>query len=81
MTSKLTEHGLTLEEDMKCNAAFAAFDKDDSGFIDGQELAVVLEMMGQEKSENFIYGMMAEVTGDNVNNTISLDDFKRVIGE
>ena len=42
----LTEYGLTPEEDVKCNWAFAAFDKDDSGFIDASELAVVLEMMG-----------------------------------
>ena len=38
--------GLTVEEEKKCDEAFAAFDKDNSGFIDAQELRIVLEMMG-----------------------------------
>jgi len=45
-SSRLTEHGLTIEEDNKCNKAFEAFDKDNSGYIDAGELRVVLEMMG-----------------------------------
>ena len=45
-SSRLTEYGLTPEEDNKCNKAFEAFDKDGSGFIDANELRVVLEMMG-----------------------------------
>mgnify|MGYP001443285497 CR=1 FL=1 len=47
-SGRLTEHGLTMEEDNKCNKAFEAFDKDGSGFIDANELRVVLEMMGQK---------------------------------
>ena len=46
--SRLTEYGLSPEEDLKCNKAFEAFDKDGSGYIDANELRVVLEMMGQK---------------------------------
>ena len=38
--------GLSKEEDAKCHEAFSAFDKDSSGFIDANELRIVLEMMG-----------------------------------
>ena len=37
---------LTKEEESKCWEAFTAFDKDSSGFIDANELRIVLEMMG-----------------------------------
>lgn len=40
------EIGLTKEEQDKCWEAFSAFDKDGSGFIDANELKIVLEMMG-----------------------------------
>ena len=40
------EEGLTKEEEQKCWEAFSAFDKDSSGFIDANELRIVLEMMG-----------------------------------
>ena len=46
LNQRLTEYGLTQEEDNKCNKAFEAFDKDGSGYIDANELRVVLEMMG-----------------------------------
>ena len=39
---------LTKEEEAKCWEAFSAFDKDSSGYIDANELRIVLEMMGQE---------------------------------
>ena len=81
MTSKLTEHGLTIEEDLKCDRAFSAFDKDDSGYMDASELGIVLEMMGQKKPEEAIYSMITEVIGDREDNQISLAEFKRVIGE
>ena len=38
--------GLNADEERKCDEAFSAFDKDNSGFIDAQELRIVLEMMG-----------------------------------
>ncbi len=38
--------GLTKEEESKCWEAFSAFDKDNSSFIDANELRIVLEMMG-----------------------------------
>ena len=38
--------GLTKEEESKCWEAFSAFDKDSSGYIDANELRIVLEMMG-----------------------------------
>tara|TARA_B110001450_G_scaffold193981_1_gene182277 strand:+ start:90 stop:251 length:162 start_codon:yes stop_codon:yes gene_type:complete len=37
---------LTKEEESKCWEAFSAFDKDSSGYIDANELRIVLEMMG-----------------------------------
>jgi Ca2+-binding EF-hand superfamily protein len=40
------ETGLTKEEQDKCWEAFSAFDKDGSGYIDANELKIVLEMMG-----------------------------------
>ena len=40
------ELGLNKEEESKCQEAFSAFDKDNSGFIDAAELKIVLEMMG-----------------------------------
>ena len=40
------EDGLTKEEEAKCWEAFSAFDKDSSGYIDANELRIVLEMMG-----------------------------------
>ena len=38
--------GLTVEEESKCKEAFAAFDKENTGIIDANELRIVLEMMG-----------------------------------
>ena len=40
------EERLTKEEEDKCWEAFSAFDKDSSGYIDANELRIVLEMMG-----------------------------------
>ena len=40
------EEGLTKEEEAKCWEAFSAFDKDNSNYIDANELRIVLEMMG-----------------------------------
>jgi Ca2+-binding EF-hand superfamily protein len=40
------EGALTKEEEAKCWEAFSAFDKDSSGYIDANELRIVLEMMG-----------------------------------
>ena len=37
---------LTKKEESKCWEAFSAFDKDSSGYIDANELRIVLEMMG-----------------------------------
>ena len=78
--NRLTEHGLTHEEDLKCNKAFEAFDKDGSGLIDADELKVVLEMMGQKQPEEAIYRMINEASPTQ-NGTISLQEFKTVIGE
>lgn len=36
-------YGLTKEEEAKCWEAFNAFDKDSSGYIDSNELRIVLE--------------------------------------
>ena len=40
------QEALTKEEEAKCWEAFSAFDKDSSGYIDANELRIVLEMMG-----------------------------------
>ena len=77
---KLTEFGLTQEEDIKCTKAFEAFDKDGSGYIDASELTIVLDMMGQTQPEENIYSMIKQAS-DTHANTISLQEFKHVIGE
>ena len=69
---QLTEYGLTMDEDIKCNKAFDAFDKDGSGYIDACELNAVLEMMGQEKPEAAIYRMISEASPSH-ENAITLD--------
>ena len=71
---------LTTEEEQKCDEAFSAFDKDNSGYIDAQELHIVLEMMGQKTTDEEIYRMIAEASPDNTGQ-ISKDQFKKVIAE
>ena len=77
---RLTEQGLTNEEDLKCTKAFEAFDKDGSGFIDAEEMQAVLEMMGQKQPETTIYHMIQQAS-PTLDCTISLAQFKQVIGE
>ena len=77
---QLTEHGLTLAEDEKCKIAFDIFDKDGSGHIDAAELKRVLEMMGQQQSEETIYHMVGQACTTK-DKRITLDAFKQVIGE
>mmetsp|Transcript_11142 Transcript_11142/g.15001 ORF Transcript_11142/g.15001 Transcript_11142/m.15001 type:complete len:87 (-) Transcript_11142:515-775(-) len=72
--------GLSEEEEKKCDEAFSAFDKDNSGYIDAQELRIVLEMMGQKTSDEEIYRMIAEASPDNTGQ-ISKEQFKKVIAE
>ena len=57
--------GLTKEEEAKCFEAFSAFDKDSSGYIDANELRIVLEMMGQKTTEEEIFRMIAEADAEN----------------
>ena len=80
LNQRLTEYGLTQEEDNKCNKAFEAFDKDGSGYIDANELRVVLEMMGQKQPEEAIYRMITQASPTQ-ECTITLQEFKQVIGE
>ena len=56
---------LTKEEESKCGEAFSAFDKDASGYIDANELRIVLEMMGQKTTEEEIFRMIAEADAEN----------------
>jgi len=56
---------LTKEEESKCWEAFSAFDKDSSGYIDANELRIVLEMMGQKTTEEEIFRMIAEADAEN----------------
>ena len=67
---------LTEEEKEKCKEAFDAFDKDSNGYIDSNELRVVLEskfekVMGQHPTEEEIYRMKADVDNDG-SQTISI---------
>ena len=71
---------LTKEEESKCWEAFSAFDKDSSGFIDANELRIVLEMMGQKTTEEEIFRMIAEADAENIGR-ITYSHFKRVIAE
>ena len=59
------EEGLTKEEEAKCWEAFSAFNKDSSGYIDANELRIVLEMMGQKTTEEEIIRMIAEADAEN----------------
>lgn len=74
------EIGLTKEEQDKCWEAFSAFDKDGSGFIDANELKIVLEMMGQKTTEEEIYRMIAEADAENTGR-ITYAQFVAVIAE
>lgn len=74
------ENGLTQEEQDKCMEAFSAFDKDGSGYIDANELKIVLEMMGQKTTEEEIYRMIAEADAENTGR-ITYDQFVAVIAE
>ena len=71
---------LTKEEESKCWEAFSAFDKDSSGFIDANELRIVLEMMGQKTTEEEIFRMIAEADAENTGK-ITYSQFKRVIAD
>ena len=77
---KETDFGLSKDEERKCQEAFSAFDKDNSGCIDAAELRIVLEMMGQKTSEEEIYRMIAEASPENTGQ-ITLDQFKKVIAD
>ena len=59
------QEALTKEEEAKCWEAFSAFDKDSSGYIDANELRIVLEMMGQKTTEEEIFRMIAEADAEN----------------
>ena len=74
------QEGLTKEEEAKCWEAFSAFDKDSSGYIDANELRIVLEMMGQKTTEEEIFRMIAEADAENTGE-ISYAQFKHVISE
>ena len=74
------EGGLTKEEQDKCWEAFSAFDKDGSGYIDANELKIVLEMMGQKTTEEEIYRMIAEADAENTGR-ITYAQFVAVIAE
>ena len=71
---------LTKEEEAKCWEAFSAFDKDSSGYIDANELRIVLEMMGQKTTEEEIFRMIAEADAENTGK-ITYTQFTRVIAE
>ena len=57
--------GLSQMEDVKCNEAFLAFDKDGSEDIDIDELRIVLRMMGIQVTEAKLQRMMTEASPDN----------------
>ena len=80
VTKQFTEYGLSFEEDAKCNKAFEAFDKDESGYIDANELGVVLKMMGQQQSDEAVYQMISQASLTQAS-TLSLDEFKLVIAQ
>ena len=56
---------LTKEEETKCWEYFSVFDKDSSGYIDANELIIVLEMMGQKTTEEKFFRMIAEAHAEN----------------
>ena len=80
MGDQVEDSGLTREEDAKCQEAFNAFDKDNSGYIDANELRIVLEMMGQKTTEEEIFRMIAEADSENTG-SISYQQFRKVIAD
>lgn len=55
---KVSEDGLTEEELVKCERAFAVFDKDNSGYVSANELQRILNNMGQVTSDQEINKMV-----------------------
>ena len=54
--------------------AFKLFDKDNSGFIDANELRTVMKQFGTELSESEVADLMHEVD-DNSNGEIDMKEF------
>ena len=77
---EVDEYALTPEEERKCDMAFSAFDKDNSGQIDANELHIVLEMMRQKTTDDEIYKMIAEASPEN-KGQITKDQFRKLIAE
>ena len=75
---KVSEDGLTEEELGKCERAFAAFDKDNSGYVDAHELRRILHKMGQVTSDQEIHKMVEYASPGNTG-LISKEQFKAVI--
>ena len=71
---------LTADDEAKCAEAFAEFDKDRSGFIDADELRIVLEMMGQCATEDEIFRMISDADAQNTGQ-VSYEQFRRVVLE
>ena len=71
---------LTADDEAKCGEAFAEVDKDRSGFIDADELRIVLEMMGQCATEDQILRMISDADAQNTGQ-VSYEQFRRVVLE
>lgn len=64
------------EEEMR--AAFAVFDKDGNGYINLQELAIVMKNLGEKMTTDGIQRMIKEADLDG-DNQISFDEFKQMM--
>ena len=75
--------GLTPEEENKIAIAFKAFDKDNSGFIDGDEFQVVFDILGYKISEESVEKMISDCHDFDKkdNRQINFEEFKRLIAE
>ena len=59
------EQGLSKEEEDKCWEAFSAFDKEQNGYINSNELKHVLEIMEQKPSDQEIFRLISDADPNN----------------
>ena len=71
---------LDSDERRKCDEAFSAFDKDNSGKIDVDEIKLVMEMMGQSSTDEEIFTLISTASPTN-KGTITKQQFRRLMAD
>ncbi|XP_060063077.1 uncharacterized protein LOC132543579 [Ylistrum balloti] len=65
---------------IECKAAFEMFDKDGDGTVTTEELATVMQSMGQNPTENEVAEMISEVDKDG-NGSVDFEEFIGLMGK